>query len=158
MSDPKPRRAAAKRLAGLAVRTTNAAEADPGAAQIPGLWGRFMSEGWVERLERAGAFGPVAAVYSAYESDVHGGYQLLIGREIPQTSPVPSELQVVLAPPGSYVAFRFPGPIPQAVIDGWREVWAYFSRPDAPPRAYSVDYEFYTEGSPMEIWIAVRGS
>lgn len=158
MSDLTPRRVAAKRLAGLAIRTTNAAESDPATAKIPALWGRFMSEGWADKLERAGAFGPVAAVYSAYETDASGSYQLLVGREVPQTSPVPSGLQVVAAPLGSYVAFRFPGPIPQAVIDGWREVWAYFARPGAPARAYSVDYEFYHDGSPMEIWVAVRVS
>jgi hypothetical protein len=50
------------------------------------------------------------------------------------------------------------GPVPQAVIDGWRDVWAFFEREAAPKRSYTYDIEIYRHGTPVEIWVAVRES
>lgn len=154
-SEPQPRRAEGKRIAGLAIRTTNAAESTRATAKIPALWGRFASEHWADKLERIGGFGPVTAVYSAYESDVSGSYQLLVGRQVSESASVVAPLQFVSAPPGPYLMFRCVGPLPQAVIDGWRDVWAYFSRGPEPARAYTYDLEIYPETGAVEIWVAV---
>jgi len=140
---------------GLATRTTNAAESSPSTAKIPLLWGRFTIEHWSERLEEVGAFGPSLAVYSAYESDVSGSYQLLVGRQVRDSRPMSPPLQVVAAAQGSYLVFQCSGPIPQVVIDGWRDVWEYFARDDAPARAYTFDFEVYPDQGPVEIWVAV---
>jgi len=142
-------------VVGLATRTTNADEADPSNARIGELWGRFTTQNWAERLEQAGAFGPTSAVYSAYESDVSGSYQILVGREVPGSYPVAPPLQVVDIPPGQYLVFSCSGPLPGAVIEGWRAIWAYFERPDAPRRVYTTDFEAYLEPEHVEIWIAV---
>ena len=95
------------------------------------------------------------AVYSAYESDVSGSYQILIGREVAQSSAGTPPLQVVEIPPAKYLVFTCSGPLPGAVIDGWRAVWAFFARPNAPQRAYTADFEAYLEPERVEIWIAV---
>jgi len=142
-------------VVGLATRTTNADEADPSKARIGELWGRFTTQNWAERLGQGVAFGPTIAVYSAYESDVSGSYQILVGREIAGSSPVAPPLQVVDIPPGQYLVFSCTGPLPGAVIDGWRAVWAFFEQPDAPRRAYTTDFEAYLEPEHIEIWIAV---
>jgi len=68
------------RVAGLALRTDNATEARPEAGKIPGLWQRFRSEEWFERLGNLGASGPPIGVYSAYESDASGSFQIIAGR------------------------------------------------------------------------------
>jgi len=128
----------------------------PSNARIPGLWGEFASQNWAERLGQGGAFGPTMAVYSAYESDVSGSYQILIGREVAQASAGTPSLQVVDIPPGKYLVFSCAGPLPGAVIDGWRAVWAFFERAGAPRRAYTADFEAYLEPERAEIWIAVR--
>ena len=153
---PESRRAEPKRIVGLAIRTTNAAEFDPSSAKIPKLWERFGTERWAERLEEVGAFGPTTAVYSAYESDVTGSYQLLVGRQVRDSSPVSAPLQVVSTSQGSYLAFRCSGPLPQAVMDGWRDVWTYFASANVPARAYTSDFELYPDAAPVEIWVAVR--
>jgi len=142
-------------VVGLATRTTNADEADPSKARIGELWGRFTTQNWAERLGQGVAFGPTIAVYSAYESDVSGSYQILVGREIAGSSPVAPPLQVVDIPPGQYLVFSCTDPLPGAVIDGWRAVWAFFEQPDAPRRAYTTDFEAYLEPEHIEIWIAV---
>ncbi|HLQ59358.1 MAG TPA: GyrI-like domain-containing protein [Gemmatimonadales bacterium] len=155
-SGPDSRRAEPRQVVGLATRTTNITESNPSTAKIPLLWGRFTKEGWSERLEKVGAFGPTIAVYSAYESDVSGSYQLLVGRQRRASRSVSPPLQMVAAPSGSYLVFRSAGPPPQAVIDGWRDVWAYFARDNAPARAYSFDFEIYPDSGSVEIWVAVQ--
>ncbi len=144
-----------RRVAGLATRTTNADETQPTRARIPGLWGKFMTQNWAERLGQEGAVGPTIAVYSAYESDVSGSYQILIGRELAGSSPVAPPLHVVDILPGRYLVFSCSGPLPGAVIEGWRAVWAFFEPPDAPRRAYTADFETYLEPERIEIWVAV---
>jgi len=155
-SGPEARRSEPKRIVGLATRTTNAAESNPSAGKIPQLWGRFTAEQWSKRLETLGAVGPTLAVYSEYESDASGSYQLLVGRQVRNSESVSPPLQIVSAPQASYLVFRCSGPLPKAVIDGWRDVWAYFARANAPPRAYTFDFEAYPDAEPVEIWVAVQ--
>lgn len=153
---PELRRAKPRHVAGLATRTTNAAEANPATAKIPQLWGQFRNDKWFDRLEQAGALGPPLAVYSAYESDVSGSYQILVGREVRSPPPLSPPPQIVSVPEARYLVFRRSGPLPQVVIDGWQEVWEYFAANDAPARAYTWDVEIYPDATSVEIWVAVH--
>ncbi len=155
-SEPQSRRAEPGQIVGLATRTTNTAESSPSTAKILPLWERFTNEHWSERLEEVGAFGPTIAVYSSYESDVSGSYQLLIGRHVRVSRPVSPPLQIVSTDQASYLAFQCSGPLPQAVIDGWGDVWTYFARDNAPARACTADFEIYAEAGGVEIWVAVK--
>jgi len=100
--------------------------------------------------------GPTLAVYSKYESDASGPYQLLVGRELNGAPSNVAELQTQTVPPGEYLMFSCPGPVPQAVIAGWRTVWSFFEQPNAPARAFTADFEVYSDSAPVEIWVAVR--
>jgi predicted transcriptional regulator YdeE len=153
---PETRRAQSKRVVGISTRTSNAAEMNPSHAQIPRLWARFGSQDWPTMLARMGASGPVHAVYCDYESDVSGPYRLLLGRELGEAvQPLPAA-EVVSVPEGTYLVFPCAGPMPGAVIDGWRRVWQFFTEPDAPRRAYTADFELYSsDHAAPEIWIAV---
>jgi predicted transcriptional regulator YdeE len=155
---PRLRQTEAKRVAGLALRTDNATESRAGGSggKIPGLWQRFRTEDWFGRLEALGAFGPPIGVYSAYESDVSGSFQILAGREVPATAGVAAPLYVVSVPAGTYLVFESAGQLPQSVVKGWQEVWAYFERPRDVARAYSCDFEIYPSAEAVEIWIAVK--
>lgn len=155
-SRPQRRQATAKRIAGLALRTDNATESRPGGGKIPGLWQRFRSEDWFGRLGGLGGVGPPVGVYSAYESDVNGAFQILAGREVPASAKVPAPLQVVAVPPGAYLVFESSGPLPESVVQGWQAVWAYFARRGAEARAYTCDFEIYPSDHEVEIWVAVR--
>lgn len=95
-------------------------------------------------------------MYSAYESDVSGSYQLLVGRELEKASSLPPPLQRVTIPAGNYLVFGCVGVMPQAVVDGWRSVWSFFERGDGPTRAYTADFEVYRDSQPREIWVAIR--
>jgi len=157
--EPERRQTGPRRAAGLAVRTTNAAEAEPSTAQIPGLWHRFTVEDWFGRLEGLGAVGPALAVYSEYETDVTGPYRLLAGREFAPGADLPQGLTAVDIPAGAHLVFRCVGPLPTAVLAGWRDVWAFFLGPGAPRRAYTADLEIYgVADATAEIWASVRGA
>ena len=145
------------RVVGLPTRTTNRAEQERSAARIPALWTRFMQEEWANQLEQFGAVGPTMAVYSDYASDVNGEYRLVVGRELPRHVPVPPGVQAIDIPPGPYLEFSLKGGLPQVVVDGWQEVWRFFERPQARPRAYTVDFELYpVDGSGVDIFVGVK--
>ena len=138
------------RIAGLAARTSNAREMDPGKAAIPGLWQRFMQE-----QPKAGASAAVYSVYTEYESDVNGAYTVVIGR---QADIGAIAEKTVTIPAGKYLEFTSTGEMPAAVVNGWKQVWEYFARSEAPARAYTADFEVYDPATPetVKIWIAVK--
>ena len=158
MSAPgEAHRTKATRVVGITAWTSNAAEAHPATAKIPSLWARFTHEDWFVRLERVGAVGPTIAVYSDYETAVAGDYRILLGREVDGQGGAVANLESVQIPTGRYAVFRFEGAVPQAVIHGWQEIWAFFAQPGPLQRAYTADLEVYhADGTGVAIWIAVR--
>jgi predicted transcriptional regulator YdeE len=154
LKTPERRHAAAKQVAGIAIRTTNDAEMNAATGQIPGLWSQFRQRTF-DQLEKLGAFGPPIGVYSAYESDATGSYQLLAGREVHAGQSLPKPLTTVRIPEGAYLVFTFTGQLPESVQQGWQTIWQFFAGPDAPARAFTYDFEVYREADRVEIWIAV---
>ncbi|MFL5502702.1 MAG: effector binding domain-containing protein [Gemmatimonadaceae bacterium] len=144
--------ASPKRIAGISTRTTNARERDPATAALGALWGRFAQS---ETRRGPGARKPVYSVYSEYESDLHGAYTVVIGRE--DDLPAPGE-KVVTVPAGRYLEFTSTGEMPAAVIAGWQQVWEFFAAPGAPKRSYTSDFEYYDPATPstVRIYVAVR--
>ena len=159
-SKPERWHGRAMRIAGLALRTDNAAESQAGTGKIPALWQRFRSEQWFDRLADLGAFGPPVGVYSAYESDASGPFQIIAGREVASNAAVAAPLQTVSVPAGEYLVFWSSGSLPESVIRGWQDVWAYFERPRRRPyalaRAYTYDVEIYPNSESVEIWVAIE--
>lgn len=148
---------ASKHITGLAVRTSNARERDPATAALPNLWGRFTAA----QTKHAGGEQPAAPVYSVYteyESDVNGAYTVVLGREDVLPEFPESADRTVIVTAGRYLVFSSTGEMPGAVLNGWQHVWTYFSRPDAPERAYTTDFEYYDPAQPptVHIHIAVR--
>jgi predicted transcriptional regulator YdeE len=138
-----------KIITGMSVRTSNDRESDPKTAAIPGLWKRFMAK-------RAGGANTALlyAVYSDYESDANGQYTVTVGAA--STSDEISEARVATAA-GDYLVFTSTGEMPKAVIDGWKQVWAYFADGAERQRAYTTDFELHDPKNPstVRIYIAV---
>jgi len=141
-------------IAGIATRTTNAREMDPGTAALSGLWGRFYAEEAATSAESPDNR-PLYSVYTEYESDFNGAYTVVIGREGADKS---KAQKVVTIAAGPYLEFISSGAMPGAVIDGWKQVWSYFADTKAHSRrAYTTDFEYYdpAEPSTVRIYIAV---
>lgn len=136
-------------VAGITVRTSNARERDPGTAALPHLWARFMA---AHPGTEVGPPSPIFSVYTEYESDVNGAYTVVLGREGARSPAAERSLRLDA---GRYAVFTSTGAMPEAVVQGWQEVWAYFARPDAPARSYTTDFELYDPLQPSTVRIYV---
>jgi predicted transcriptional regulator YdeE len=134
-------------VAGPSVRTTNREESDPATMRIGPLWARFFGEGVMDtphRSEDQRNFG----VYSGYESDAHGAFDVTAGVAVTQGGSV----QV---PAGDYLVWSGSGSMPQAVLAVWQRIWAYFDAHPEVRRRYQADFEAYTSPTDLTVWIGV---
>ena len=137
-------------IAGISVRTTNAAEFDPSTGKIAGLWGRFFSEGLFETLPGKLPHSPIYGVYSDYASDYLGVFNVTAGVATTQ-----SDGPVVLQA-GEYLVFSATGPMPQTVLQTWGVVWQYFQNNPLVQRSYETDYEEYSGTERVNIHIGIK--
>ena len=137
-------------IAGISARTTNAAEFNPVTGKIAGLWGRFFSEGQFDSLPNKLPESPVYGVYSGYESDYTGAFDVTAGVAISK-----AQGQVELQA-GEYLVFSATGPMPQTVLQTWAVVWQYFQSNPNVQRSYATDFEAYIGIDMVEIHIGVR--
>jgi predicted transcriptional regulator YdeE len=135
-------------VVGFRARTTNAAESDPATARIPALWGAYLGR-------RGASDTPSYGVYSAYEREHTGAYELTVGAEGEWATG--GGLAHVHVPAGRYLVFANEGEMPGAVVEAWGAVWAHFGGGAAPRRAYTTDFEKYDPARPgrVEIHVAV---
>ncbi|NGZ76396.1 GyrI-like domain-containing protein [Saccharibacillus alkalitolerans] len=158
-------------LTGVAVRTTNAAEAGA-SGRIPGLWQAYYRSGLAVE---PGIRNPhlIYALYTDYESDASGAYTLVIGHESAPASEKSSgeesepfgsgpERLRAFVPGGRYRVFQTrKGPFGEVVAEAWADIWAHFER-SSERRAYTGDFELYdTRGfdpaaAQARIYIAIR--
>ncbi len=95
-------------------------------------------------------------VYTGYESDHTGQYELTVGMAVDASTQVPDGLVRVSIPAGRYLLFDAEGDMPGAVINTWQEIWRYFSKPSDHVRAYTTDFELHRGPKAVGIYIAVK--
>jgi predicted transcriptional regulator YdeE len=134
-------------VTGLKTRTTNAAEQNPATGRIGPLWGQFFSSPLVSQ-------GPIYGVYSNYESDMYGAFDITAGVSGALVGNGWGTLQVQA---GDYLVFRHKGAMPQAVLDCWVQIWQYFAQPRSDvQRSYATDFEQYVGADEIAIHIGVK--
>lgn len=137
------------RVAGLTIRTTNREESDPATARIGKLWGRFFGEEtYASTPDRTGD-ARIFSVYSAYESDAHGAFDVTAGVAV---SGGDGSLSVEA---GDYLVFNGQGQMPQMVIATWERIWQYFEAHPEVARRYRSDFEAYEGPDKVAIHIGV---
>jgi len=137
-----------KIIYGLKARTTNEKEMNPETAKIGALWSDYIENILPTLPEATQGNG----VYANYESDAFGEFDVFAGSEV-----VNDTLEKVTLEEGNYLCFKTNGELPQAVIDTWGEIWAYFSDLNCKEvRTYKTDYELYLSESEAEIYIGVE--
>jgi len=146
-------------VAGISVRTRNTDEMNPAIARLGGLWNRFFSQSWERKLPLRGDDGRVFGVYSAYESNQHGAFDVTAGvsvsaPDLVQLQDVPGAACVHIEG-GDYLVFTGEGEMPQMVIDTWMRVWQYFSENPQIRRRFSTDFEAYEGPDKVAIHIGV---
>lgn len=133
-------------VSGLTVRTKNSDEFNPEKAKLPDLWQQFYSSNPTQNT-------PVYGVYSDYESDANGAYNLTAGTS---NNTQDIELNKVQINSGHYLVFQNKGPMPQAVIETWMQIWDYFAIEGSPKRCFLTDFEEYKNGDEIAVYIGVK--
>jgi predicted transcriptional regulator YdeE len=140
-------------VVGFAVRTTNADEMDPARAKLPTLW---------QRVGAPGAFAHVPgrldenlyAVLTDYESDHNGAYTQIVGTGVRTVPRIPEGMVAVRVPAAHTLRLAARGPMPQALVEAWQQVWKHTESGGTPSRAFTTDLEVHhPEGA--DLYIAV---
>jgi predicted transcriptional regulator YdeE len=140
-------------VAGLRVRTTNATEHQPDTAKIGPMWGRFFGEELAESIPGKSANSPIYGVYSAYESDASGAFDVTAGVAVNASI---KDFESVLIEAGEYLVFEAQGTLPDAVISTWGKIWKFFEENPQIQRRYATDFEAYTGPESVSVYIGVR--
>ncbi|WP_085707610.1 GyrI-like domain-containing protein [Pseudomonas sp. B35(2017)] len=140
-------------VAGLRVRTTNQAEHAGHTAKIGPMWGRFFQEGLAEAIPGKLTESPVYGVYSAYESDASGAFDVTAGVAVADPQ---GDFESVRVESGEYLVFEGQGVLPDAVIATWGRIWRYFEANPQIKRRYATDFEAYTGLESVAVYIGVR--
>ena len=151
------------KVIGIQVRTRNADEADPAKAKIARLWGRFFRENIKGRVPNPTDPDTVVAVYSDYESDENGMYTLTVGLQVGVVKDIPQGLSAKICKPSKYAFFRTSrGPVPDVLIQTWKEVWSVNEKELGGKRSFTADFEFYDDRSrdpknaSVDVYVGIR--
>lgn len=144
-------------VAGIAVRTRNSEEMDPAIARLGGLWHRFFSESWERKLPLRTSDARIFGVYSGYESNEHGAFDVTAGVAVagPAVAEVAPGAARIDIQAGDYLVFTGQGDMPQMVIDTWVRIWHYFAQNPQVQRRFGTDFEAYEAPDKVAIHIGV---
>ncbi len=146
---------AEKIVAGTRFRTKNSDPQMP--AGIGKLWQDFFAE--------HGAYSQISHkvnasyynLYTNYESDVHGAYDVVACCEVSSIEGLSEELYHTVIPAGKYARFTLEGDAQVVIPKFWQDFWATMNL----NRKYTVDFEeyFLNQGNgntTMYVYIALQ--
>lgn len=134
---------------GPSVRTRNSDEFNPSTAKLKGLWEKFREHPETQQAKE------IYGVYSNYESDVNGYYTVTSGLMLLGERAAVQGFEKKVVEAGRYLVFENTGPMPQAIIQAWQQVWGYFQNGPEYQRAYQTDFELYSSQGKVAIYIGV---
>lgn len=142
-----------KSVVGLCARTSNN---DPLVGEVIGkLWQRWFGEQIYTAIPNKNNDCSIG-LYSDYENDVNGLYDVTVGCEVSAIESLPAETVVKTIPAGRYAQFTVWADDRMAVSKAWQEIWAL-----SLDRTYTGDFEEYTsapdgEQQRVDIYIAIK--
>ncbi|CNH77112.1 GyrI-like domain-containing protein [Yersinia pekkanenii] len=149
---PKEITVSRQQVAGLTVRTKNSDEFNPETAKISGLWTTFLAGNIEDEITGRVPDSPVVAVYSNYESDMKGYYDVTAGVIVDKGNP---DYNNVIIAAGKYLMFEAKGSMPSALIQAWGDVWRFFEKHQEIKRSYLSDFEQYCGAEEVQIHIGI---
>lgn len=130
-----------KMVAGIRIRTKNS---DKNVNRDIGmLWDKFYKESIYESIPNK-KNGKSIGLYTNYESDADGAYDVFVCCEVKDSSNLPSGVQLKIIPKGKYAKFIVKGNMHKAAAEFWMKLWNMNI-----DRKYSCDFEEYQESSDM---------
>jgi predicted transcriptional regulator YdeE len=153
-SKPMPHLVDAFSVMGLFVRTNNAAEFSDEDGKIGPLWHKFR-HGDADAIPGALEPGTTYAVYTDYESDDKAAYNFILGKSVAAGQQTPKGMASVSIPAARYHIFPIANSSPEAVRSAWMNVYEYFAQNTQERRAFTFDFEMYSNNG-AKIFIATR--
>lgn len=141
-------------IVGHLVRTTNAAEADAGSAQLGSLWGRVLADQTLLSLPARADARLYAALFD-YDSDETGAYAQIVGIGVDVEDAVFPPYASIRLTDGARTAYPAHGETPEALIAAWGRVWNDTAEGSL-RRAFSCDVEVHEPDGSATILVAVR--
>lgn len=136
------------------VRTTNAVEMSGNEGKIGPLWNQVM-HGGAEAIPGVIEHGTIYAVYTHYESDETGAYDLILGKSVQPEQHAPLNMKVIHIPAARYLIFSASDSSPDAIKSAWMNVYRYFAHHPGQRRAFTLDFEQHSSTG-AKIFIAVH--
>ena len=140
-------------VAGLQVRTRNTNEQQPDTARIGPMWQRFLTEDMFHTIPVRQSESFVYGVYSNYESDATGHFDVTAGVQVYETRAGYSAVNIE---GGEYLVFSAKGKMPNCVIQTWGLIWAYFADNPQTLRRFTTDFEVYNGEESVAIYIGIQ--
>lgn len=137
-------------ISGIKTRTNNQNEQNPDTSKIAKLWEEFYAQNIPNQITDKKSF--IYGIYSSYESDVNGSFDVLAGVAVSKKSDNFENVRILQ---GEYLVFAKSGTMPNAVIEAWQDVWSYFEN-SKEQRAYTTDFEKYINQDTVEIYISIQ--
>lgn len=81
-----------------------------------------------------------------------GCYSVIIGKRVSTTADIPNDMVSIIIPADCYAEYNVKGEMPQAIVTFWAEFW---SAEHAYQRAFTVDYELYSESEDEVAWVYI---
>jgi predicted transcriptional regulator YdeE len=137
---------------GFTARTTNEQEMS-GKGHIGQLWQTYMGTG---SAMIPGVTDPslTFSIYTNYQSDHTGAYDVILGKPVSSLESPPKPLQGIAIPAAEYLMFTAENPSPDSIRAAWMKVYEYFSGQQRRPRAFTADFERYSNDG-VQLYIAV---
>lgn len=142
------------KIVGLSINTSyNQVSQDLGT-----LWCRIFTENSFSCILNK-VSDQIYSIYTDYESNYTGNYTAIVGVEVKSLENVPEGFIGREFQPQTFKTFTAKGAVPKSVADTWAEIWKLEGNLQ---RAYTYDYELYTEKSrqgeesEVDIFIAIK--
>ena len=137
---------------GITTRTSNQDEFS-GNSKIGPLWGAFM--GGAGKSIPCAIDQTIFSLYTHYESDHQGAYDVILGRSVQPGTQATADMIAKHIPAATYLVFPAESRAPEAIVAAWQSVYCYFDEPGAPKRAFTIDFERYSDKG-VELFIAIQ--
>lgn len=133
-------------VTGLSTRTQNCDEFNQETAKIPTLWHQFYTSDLAANTS-------IFSVYSNYDSGVNGHYTVTVGSA---SDDARDQFSSTIIQAGNYLVFQNKGPMPDIVIELWKQIWSYFETHSEYQRNFISDFEAYSGSDQVTIYIGVN--
>lgn len=151
-------------LVGIVVQTSYEMELDKMQGRILPCVQRYFHGALFDKIPKRTKPGTTFCAYTNYEADYRGSYTYFIGEEVSSLEePLAEGLKRLVIPSQHYMKLTTsPAPMPDVIVNTWKEIWQMSSQEMGGERSYLTDFEIYDERAVdhqnivLDVYVGVR--